>query len=89
MKQIPYEDGYYVYLIKCSNDALYCGWTTNVRKRFYQHSIGKGAKYTRAYRPLEFYYMEPCETRIDAMKREYAIKQMTRKEKELLKINNI
>lgn len=39
--KIPYEDGFYVYLLRCCDESLYCGWTTNLRKRFYDHVMKK------------------------------------------------
>lgn len=71
----------YVYILKCSDDNLYTGWTNNLEKRFKAHSTGKGAKYTKARLPVELVYYEEFEDKIDAMKREYEIKQLKRKEK--------
>lgn len=87
LDKLPQTNGSYVYILRCGNDALYTGWTTDIRRRFYCHSIGKGAKYTRAHRPLELYYMEACEDRIAAQKREAEIKQYTRQQKLALKKN--
>ena len=64
----------YVYILKCSDDSLYTGWTNNLEKRFKAHSTGKGAKYTKARLPVELVYYEEFEDKIDAMKREYEIK---------------
>ena len=74
----------YVYILKCSDDSLYTGWTNNLEKRFKAHSTGKGAKYTKARLPVELVYYEEFEDKIEAMRREYAIKKLTRKEKLLL-----
>ncbi len=76
----------YVYILRCNDDSLYTGWTNNLEKRIKAHSDGKGAKYTRARIPVELVYFEVFEDKIEAMKREYAIKQLKRKEKlELIK----
>ena len=76
----------YVYILRCNDDSLYTGWTNNLEKRIKAHSDGKGAKYTRARVPVELVYFEVFEDKIEAMKREYAIKQIKRKEKlELIK----
>ena len=76
----------YVYILSCNDDSLYTGWTNNLEKRIKAHSDGKGAKYTRARVPVELVYFEVFEDKIEAMKREYAIKQLKRKEKlELIK----
>lgn len=75
---------YYVYILRCGDGSLYCGYTTNVEKRFEKHKSGKGAKYTRSRLPLEIVYVEDFETKSEALKREYAIKAMTRLQKEKL-----
>lgn len=76
----------YVYILRCNDDSLYTEWTNNLEKRIKAHSDGKGAKYTRARVPVELVYFEVFEDKIEAMKREYAIKQLKRKEKlELIK----
>lgn len=74
----------YVYILRCSDDSLYTGWTNNLEKRIKAHSNGKGAKYTKARLPIELVYFEEFEDKIEAMRREYAIKKLTRKEKLLL-----
>ena len=72
----------YTYMMKCADGTLYTGWTTSVEKRLKAHTEGKaGAKYTRAKRPVELVYYEGYATKEEAMSREYAIKQLTRKEK--------
>lgn len=74
----------YTYILKCEDDSLYTGWTNDLKKRITSHNAGKGAKYTKARRPVELVYYEEFQTREEAMKREYAIKQLSRKEKEAL-----
>ena len=74
----------YTYILKCKDDSLYTGWTNDLKKRITSHNDGKGAKYTKARRPVELVYYEEFQTREEAMKREYAIKQLSRKEKEAL-----
>ena len=74
----------YTYMVKCSDGTLYTGWTTDLEQRMKAHNDGSGAKYTRSRRPVELVYYEEYETKVDAMKREYAIKQLTRKQKEQL-----
>lgn len=71
----------YVYILKCSDNTLYTGWTNNIEKRIKTHSKGKGSKYTRVRLPIELVYFEEYEDKISAQKREYAIKKMSRKEK--------
>ena len=70
----------YTYMLKCSDGTLYTGWTNDLEKRVEAHNSGKGAKYTKARRPVELAYYEEFETKEQAMKREYAIKQLGRKE---------
>ncbi|MDU2123119.1 MAG: GIY-YIG nuclease family protein [Clostridium celatum] len=74
----------YVYILRCNDDSLYTGWTNNLDKRIKAHSNGKGAKYTKARLPVELVYFEEYEDKIEAMRREYAIKQLRRKEKLML-----
>lgn len=76
----------YVYILECSDKTYYTGWTTNLENRINTHNMGKGAKYTRARLPVKLAYYEEFETKSLAMKREYAIKKLSRKEKmELIK----
>ena len=74
----------YTYIVQCSDGTLYTGWTNDLNKRIKAHNNGKGAKYTKARRPVELAYYEEFETKEQAMKREYAIKQLGRKEKQEL-----
>ena len=74
----------YTYILRCKDNSLYTGWTNNLEKRLEAHNAGKGAKYTKARLPVELVYYEQFETKEEAMKREYAIKQMTRAQKEKL-----
>lgn len=83
--KIPQTPGFYVYMICCRNNTLYTGWTTDMKRRFHMHAIGKGAKYTRANRPLELVYIERHHTKIQAMQREHEIKLYTREQKIKLK----
>ncbi|MTK11637.1 MAG: GIY-YIG nuclease family protein [Clostridiaceae bacterium] len=71
----------YVYILKCKDDSLYTGYTNNLERRIKTHNNGKGAKYTRCRLPVELVYYESYETKSDAMKREYCIKQMSREVK--------
>ena len=82
---MPEESGYYVYLLRCEDDSLYCGWTTNLKRRYEKHCSGKGAKYTRAHKPIEVFYYEEHVDAGSARKREYEIKQLNRSEKLKLK----
>ena len=74
----------YTYMVKCSDGTLYTGWTTDLEHRVKAHNDGEGANYTRSRRPVELVYYEEYATKVEAMKREYSIKQLTRKQKEKL-----
>ena len=71
----------YVYILRCADDTLYCGWTTDLEARLATHNSGQGAKYTRSRRPVELIYCEAYEDRHDALSREWHIKRMSRGEK--------
>lgn len=71
----------YTYIVKCSDGTFYTGWTNNLEKRIRDHNVGKGAKYTKSRRPVELVYYETFSQKEDAMRREYAIKKLERKEK--------
>ena len=74
----------YTYILKCQDGSFYTGWTNDLEKRIQAHNAGKGAKYTKNRRPVKLIYWEEYETKSEAMKREYAIKHMSRQEKEKL-----
>lgn len=78
----------YTYLLRCADGTLYCGWTNHLEERVQSHNEGKGAKYTKCRRPVELVYYEVFETKQEAMRREAAIKRLTRSEKtELIQRN--
>lgn len=72
---------WYVYILRCKDDTLYCGITPDMKRRLEQHRSGKGAKYTRGRGPLELVYCEALPSHSDALKREIAIKRLTRAQK--------
>ena len=74
----------YTYMVRCKDGSLYTGWTNDLEKRLKAHNQGIGAKYTKTRRPVELVYYEEYESKIDAMKREYEIKQLPKKKKEEL-----
>ena len=78
----------YTYILECSDKTLYCGWTNNLEKRLKAHNEGKGAKYTRSRLPVILVYYEEFETSVEAQRREYQIKQMTRHQKQNLIAKN-
>ena len=74
----------YTYMVRCSDGSLYTGYTTNLKRREKAHNSGKGAKYTRGRRPVTLVYFEAFETKEEAMRREAAIKKLSKEKKELL-----
>ena len=74
----------YVYLLRCADGSLYCGWTTDLEARLAAHSSGRGAKYTRSKLPVKLVYSEAFEDRHEALSREWHIKRMSHAEKEKL-----
>ena len=75
---------HYVYILECADGTLYTGWTTNLEKRIETHNMKKGAKYTKSRRPVTLRYFETFETKEEAMRREWQIKQLKKSEKEEL-----
>ncbi|NLH28174.1 MAG: GIY-YIG nuclease family protein [Syntrophomonadaceae bacterium] len=75
---------YYVYILRCGDGSFYTGWTNDLKKRLTAHQEGRGAKYTRGRGPLQLVYTEEFDNKSEAIKREYHIKKMSRKEKETL-----
>ena len=72
---------WFVYILRCGDGSLYTGITDDVNRRLEAHRSGKGAKYTRGRGPLELVYQEELPDKSAALKREFAIKQLTRAEK--------
>ncbi len=76
--------GNYVYILECSDGSWYTGWTNDLEHRVKTHNSGQGAKYTRSRLPVRLIYSEEYETASEARRREYAIKRLTRTQKEKL-----
>ena len=76
---------YFVYLLECSDHSYYCGYTSDLKKRFAAHSEGKGARYTRSRLPVKLVYSKKFRDRSSAMKRELEIKSFSRKKKQALR----
>lgn len=79
----------YTYLLRCADSTLYCGWTNHLAERVKAHNAGRGAKYTKGRRPVSLVYYEVFDTKEEAMRREAAIKRMTKQEKEALADNGL
>lgn len=84
MVALAQQQNNYVYIVRCRDQTLYTGWTNQLEKRIEAHNAGKGAKYTKARRPVELVYFATFEHKSEALKREYQIKQLKRSEKEKL-----
>ncbi len=78
------EKKYYVYLLLIENGSYYCGYTDDVQKRFQKHLSGKGAKFTRAHKPVEIAWQSEFDTKSEALKAEHKIKNLTHEQKRLL-----
>ena len=72
----------YVYILRCKDNSLYTGWCVDLEKRIALHNSGKGAKYTRSKRPCKLVYYEEIDNKSEALKREIAIKKLTKEKKE-------
>lgn len=71
----------YIYVLRCKDDTLYTGWTNDLKHRLAMHRAGKGAKYTKGRGPLTLVYTECFADKSTALKREAAIKKLSREEK--------
>lgn len=75
------ENSHYFYVLECSDTTFYAGYTNHLERRVATHNAGKGAKYTRARTPVICIYTEVFKTKEEAMRAEYAFKQLTRAKK--------
>lgn len=75
---------YSVYIVHCADHTFYTGIATNVQARVLKHNKGKGAKYTKTRLPVRLVYQSVCGSRSEALKREYEIKQLSRRQKQTL-----
>jgi len=71
----------YVYLLRCRDGSLYCGWTTNVERRLAAHRSGRGSRYTATRLPVELAFAKPMADRGAALREEARIKRLTRSQK--------
>jgi putative endonuclease len=79
---------YFIYILKCSDNTLYTGSTNDLDKRIEAHNAGKGAKYTRGRGPVIMIYYEKFRSKNKALKREWEIKALNRKQKQALMIRD-
>lgn len=82
---------YYLYILRCSDNSLYCGQTNNLERRVQEHNSDKfkSAKYTKGRRPVKLVYFEKYRTLSKVLKRELKIKKMTKEKKEVLIQRNL
>jgi len=73
---------WYLYVLQCGDNTLYTGITNDLARRIKQHNNGTASRYTRSRLPVALAYQEQCRGRSSALKKEYAVKQLSRKEKE-------
>jgi putative endonuclease len=74
----------FVYLLRCADETLYCGWSTDPARRLEEHQAGTASRYTRSRRPLELVWTSECSSRSEAMRREAGIKRLSAAEKRAL-----
>ena len=75
---------WFIYIVRCADNTLYTGITTDVKRRVDEHNGGTGAKYTQGRRPVILVYTESTDSRSHALKREAIVKRLSKKEKEHL-----
>ncbi|MBP2666429.1 MAG: hypothetical protein H6Q76_1409 [Firmicutes bacterium] len=76
--------GHCIYMVECADGTYYTGWTNDLENRLAAHNAGTGARYTRGRGPVRLVYKEECEDKQSAQRREWAIKKLTRAQKEQL-----
>ena len=78
------KNNWYLYLVRCADDTIYTGISSDVQARIDKHNSGRGAKYTQARLPVRLIYSESQPNRISAMKREVEVKKWGKRRKENL-----
>jgi len=73
---------WFVYILRCGDGTLYTGITNDPARRVAEHNSGTASRYTRSRRPVQIVHQEPCRNRSLALKKEYAVKSLSRREKE-------
>ncbi|WP_425311038.1 GIY-YIG nuclease family protein [Fictibacillus nanhaiensis] len=73
---------HFVYILECSDGTYYTGYTNEISQRLRKHEEGKGAKYTRGRGPLKLVFQQSFQTKQEAMRMEFAVKKLSRAEKE-------
>lgn len=78
---VPAPDPAFVYLLRCGDGSLYCGWTSDLQRRLSEHASGRASRYTRARLPVELVWAAPMASRSEAMREEVRVKRLTRAQK--------
>lgn len=76
------DSAWFVYMVRCSDDTLYTGITTEPGRRCREHNLGRASRYTRSRRPVELVYLESAASKSEALRREAALKGLSRGEKD-------
>ncbi len=79
---------WFVYVLLCGDGSFYTGATNNLKKRFLEHKMGKGGRYTKSHKPVKIIYTEKLNTKSEALKREYQIKKLKKTEKKILTVRS-
>jgi putative endonuclease len=82
------ESAAFVYMLRCADGSLYCGWTTDPDRRLAQHQAGTASRYTRPRRPVEYALVLPVADRSAALREEFRIKRLSRAQKLALVTGN-
>lgn len=82
-------NSFYTYILKCVDNTYYIGYTVDLAKRLKVHNNKKGAKYTRGRTPVSIVYFESYSNKVDALRQEYALKKLSRVEKDYYIKENI
>jgi putative endonuclease len=83
-RDVGKKGSWILYILRCRDGSFYAGITNDLKRRLIQHRDGRASRYTRSRRPVRIIYRESCASRSAALKREYAVKALSRKEKEKL-----
>ena len=83
------EEKHFVYILLTEKNTLYCGYTNDIKKRYDDHINGKGAKYTKSFKPVKLVYQKEFSTKSEALKEEYRIKHKMTKEQKLKMISSL
>lgn len=81
MRSVAGTQPAFVYLLRCADGSIYCGWTSDVQRRFGEHAAGRASRYTRSRLPVELVWSVQMASQSDAMREEVRIKALPRAQK--------